>query len=100
MFIVNIISSIDHNLFSGIYSSIAASFPVVMIYPATYPNDESRRQNIMIVALASEAPEAEPEPESGYMASLLAHKWTRPFSPKIAAFTDAFAPVEKYTIGL
>jgi spermidine synthase len=100
VFIVNIISSIDHNLFSGIYSSIAASFPVVMIYPATYPNDESRRQNIMIVALASEAPEAEPEPESGYMASLLAHKWTRPFSPKIAAFTDAFAPVEKYTIGL
>jgi spermidine synthase len=99
VFVVNIISSIDHNLFSGIYSGIAASFPAVMIFPATYPNDESRRQNIMIVALASSSsPEA--EPESAYMARLLAHKWTRPFSPKIAAFTDAFAPVEKYTIGL
>ncbi|MDR0649328.1 MAG: fused MFS/spermidine synthase [Synergistaceae bacterium] len=99
VFIVNIISSIDHNLFSGIYSSIAASFPYVMIFPATYPNDESRRQNIMVVALASE-PSHEPEPESAYMEKLLAHRWTRPFSAKIAAFTDAFAPVEKYTVGL
>jgi spermidine synthase len=99
VFIVNIISSIDHKLFSGIYSSIAASFPTVMIFPATYPNDESRRQNIMIVALASEKlPDF--EPENGYMESLLAHRWTRPFSPKIAAFTDAFAPVEKYTLEL
>jgi spermidine synthase len=99
VFVVNIISSIDHNLFSGIYSSVSASFPTVMIFPATYPNDASRRQNIMIVALAAKSsPEA--VPESAHIESLLAHKWTRPFSPKIAAFTDTFAPVEKYTIGM
>ncbi|MDR1021548.1 MAG: fused MFS/spermidine synthase [Synergistaceae bacterium] len=99
VFVVNIISSIDHDLFSGIYSGIAASFPEVMIFPATYPNDESRRQNIMIVALAS-GPAVEAEPESAYMAKLLSHKWTKPFSAKIDAFTDAFAPVEKYTVRL
>jgi hypothetical protein len=37
-------------------------------------------------------------PENEYMASLLWHRWTNRFEPKIAAFTDAFAPVEKYTL--
>jgi spermidine synthase len=99
IFVVNIISSIDGELFSGIYSSIAASFPTVMIYPATYPNTGSRRQNVMIVALASE-PKPDTPPENEYIAGLLAHKWTKPFTPKISAFTDAFAPVEKYTLNL
>jgi spermidine synthase len=96
VFIVNIISSVDDKLFSGVYASIAESFPTVMIFPATFPNDESRRQNIMIVALAS--PVQPTTPESDYTASLLAHRWTKPFSPLIPAFTDAFAPVEKYTL--
>ncbi|MDR3332033.1 MAG: fused MFS/spermidine synthase [Synergistaceae bacterium] len=97
VFIVNIISSIDGELFSGIYSSIAASFPSVMIFPATYPNSAATRQNIMIVALASETiPER--TPANAYVASLLRHRWTAPFTPKIAAFTDAFAPVEKYAL--
>jgi spermidine synthase len=98
VFIVNIISSIDGELFSGIYSSVASAFPVVMIYPATYPNSGMVRQNIMIVALAS--PEAPPYrvPEDEYMLSLLTHRWTNVFEPKIAAFTDSFAPVEKYSL--
>jgi len=99
VFVVNIISSLDGELFSGIYSSIAAAFPTVMIYPATYPNSAGTRQNIMIVALASgEAPYRPPGDD--YMASLLAHRWTNHFEPKIAAFTDAFAPVEKYSLKL
>ncbi|MDR1650373.1 MAG: fused MFS/spermidine synthase [Synergistaceae bacterium] len=99
VFIVNIISSLDGELFSGIYSGIASAFPVVMIYPATYPNSFAVRQNIMIVALASdEIPNR--APENDYMASLLAHRWTNRFEPRIAAFTDAFAPVEKYSLNL
>jgi spermidine synthase len=96
VFIVNIISSIDGELFSGIYSSIAAAFPVVMIYPATYPNSVGTRQNIMIVALAGAVPYREPESEQ--IAALLLHRWTNRFEPKIAAFTDSFAPVEKYAL--
>ena len=99
VFIVNIISPLDGELFSGIYSSIASVFPSVMIYPATYPNSMSVRQNIMIVALASEnAPYRAPENE--YMANLLLHRWTNRFEPNIAPFTDAFAPVEKYSLAL
>jgi spermidine synthase len=97
VFVVNIISSLDGELFSGIYSSIASAFPTVMIFPATYPNSMATRQNIMIVALASgEVPNL--PPEGDYMASLLAHRWPNRFEPKIAAFTDAFAPVEKYSL--
>ncbi|MDR1943252.1 MAG: fused MFS/spermidine synthase [Synergistaceae bacterium] len=99
VFVVNVISSIDGELFSGIYSSIAASFPTVMIFPATYPNSAGIRQNLMIVALASETV-PETAPADDYIAGLLAHRWTKPFTPRIAAFTDAFAPVEKYTLKL
>jgi spermidine synthase len=99
VFIVNIISSLEGELFSGIYSSVASAFPVVMIYPATYPNSSRARQNIMIVALAN-ADEPYRAPDGSYMASLLAHRWVNRFEPKIPAFTDAFAPVEKYSLSL
>jgi spermidine synthase len=99
VFVVNIISSIDGELFSGIYSSVASAFPTVMIYPATYPNSSRVRQNIMIVALANEN-EPYRVPDDDYMASLLAHRWTNSFVPRVAAFTDAFAPVEKHALSL
>ena len=99
VFIVNIISSIDGELFSGIYSGIAEAFPTVMIYPATYPNSIGTRQNIMIVALASRETSYR-TPENERIASLLFHRWTNRFEPKIAAFTDAYAPVEKYSLSL
>jgi spermidine synthase len=98
VFIVNIISSIDGELFSGIYASVASAFPVVMIYPATYPNSGGIRQNIMIVALASPNVPPYRAPDDEYTLSLLAHRWTNRFEPKIAAFTDSFAPVEKYSL--
>ncbi|MDR1132705.1 MAG: fused MFS/spermidine synthase [Synergistaceae bacterium] len=99
VFVINIISSLDGELFSGIYASVASAFPTVMIYPATSPNSIRARQNIMIVALANEN---EPYRAAGddYTASLLSHRWTNFFEPKIAAFTDAFAPVEKYSLSL
>jgi spermidine synthase len=97
VFVVNIISSIDGELFSGIYASVASAFPTVMIYPATYPNSSRIRQNIMIVALAN-GNEPYRMPDDEYMASLLGHRWTNRFEPKTDAFTDAFAPVEKYSL--
>lgn len=97
IFVVNIISSVDDELFSGIYASIAEVFPTVMIFPASYPQSATVRQNVMIVASLSESlPER--VPENDYVQWLLSHKWTRNFTAKIPAFTDAFAPVEKYSL--
>lgn len=95
--VINIISEINGELFAGIYSSIAKWFPNVLIFPATYPNSAAIRQNVMIVALCSDTI-PQHKPESDYMASLLSHRWTAPYQPKIAEFTDAFAPVEKYSL--
>lgn len=97
VFVMNIISSLDSELFSGIYASVAEVFPTVMIFPVSYPYSAHVRQNIMIVALASEtAPQMTSENE--YIGRLLAHRWKQDFAAKIEAFTDAFAPVEKYTL--
>jgi spermidine synthase len=95
VFIVNIISAISGELFGGIYASIASAFPSVMIFPASYPNSANARQNVMIIAMASDTiPERSPADE--YIARLLRHRWTVPYEPNADAFTDAFAPVERY----
>lgn len=97
VFVMNIISSLDSELFSGIYASVAEVFPTVFIFPASYPQNAHVRQNIMVVALASET-EPRHAAENENMRWLLAHKWERGFTAKIQAFTDAYAPVEKYTL--
>ncbi|MDR1874901.1 MAG: hypothetical protein LBQ90_07840, partial [Synergistaceae bacterium] len=84
----------------GIYASLASVFPRLLIFPATRPEPEFRRsrQNVMLVAFWS--PEDLPvvSPWDPDMAALLAHRWTRPWTPTIPPFTDAFAPVERYTL--
>ncbi len=97
VFVVNIIAAIDGELFGGIYASVAAAFPRVLIFPATYPNSDSIKQNVMIVALA-DAATPDREAENAWVAALLKHRWTKPYAPRVAAFTDAFAPVEKYSL--
>jgi spermidine synthase len=99
IFIVNVISSLDSDLLGGIYASIAASFPRIMLFPASFPNSVSAVQNIMIAAFPSDTPN-DTKAENDYIAGLLSHRWKPPYEPKIPAFTDAFAPVEKYTLGL
>ncbi len=101
-FVVNVIGSISgpqSGVFGGIYASIAQVFPKVMIFPATYPNGEYVLQNVMIVALPEDAA-AKPDraPEDEHMATLLSHRWIRPYASAIPAFTDAFAPVERYSL--
>ncbi|MDO5116783.1 MAG: fused MFS/spermidine synthase [Synergistaceae bacterium] len=97
LFIVNIIASIDDPLFSGIYASIAEVFPTVMIFPASFPNSAATRQNVMIVASASDSI-TQREAAGAEIQRLLSHRWGQSFTPRIAAFTDAFAPVEKYSL--
>ena len=102
VFVVNVIGSLSgpqSGVFGGIYASIAQVFPEVMIFPASYPNGEYTLQNVMIVALPEgSAKKPESSPESENMARLLSHRWTKPYAPKVAAFTDAYAPVERYSL--
>lgn len=103
--IVNIIAALygpKSGVFHGLYSAFSQSFPGMLIFPASAP--EARyayaRQNLMLVALPSDrlpAPSAAPEERFSW---LLAHQWLEPFTPDpaVPAFTDAFAPVERYAL--
>ena len=54
-------------------------------------------QNLMLMGLCSSDPAVPPAPDAGVL-PLLAHQWLDPFVPEVPAFTDAFAPVERYAL--
>lgn len=101
--IVNVISSLYGlrcGVFHGIYAAFSEVFPHVLIFPASAPEPRYAlsQQNLMIVALkAKDLPPVPPAPE-GELASLLTHQWLLPFTPSVPAFTDDFAPVERYAL--
>ncbi len=101
--ITNVISSLSgpkSGVFHGIYAGVASVFPRVLIFPATAPEPQYAlsRQNIMIVAFKSADDLPVLPPYNPEMSRLLSHRWTAPFSPVVAPFTDAFAPVERYSL--
>lgn len=100
--VVNVISSVygpKSGVFHGIYKAFSQSFGTMMIFPANAPDVKYARalQNIMLVA-GDIVPSAAASGDK--YASLLSHQWLEPFvpDPVVPAFTDAFAPVEKYAL--
>jgi spermidine synthase len=101
--ISNVISSLEGPrslVFQGIHASLASAFPRLLIFPATRsePQFRTSRQNIMIVAFKSPGDLPVVSPWDPRTAELLAHRWTRPWASSISPFTDAFAPVERYSL--
>lgn len=102
--IVNIIASVygpKSGVFHGIYKAFSSSFPTMMIFPANAPDPKYAMalQNIILVAMGDNATAVSPASDARY-SSLLAHQWLDPFTPdaKVPAFTDSFAPVERYAL--
>ncbi|NLL37207.1 MAG: fused MFS/spermidine synthase [Fretibacterium sp.] len=101
--IMNVIASIygpRSGVFHGIYASLSQVFPRVLIFPASAPDPQfaMSRQNLMLLAFKSpQMPDVPPAP-TPEVSRLLAHHWSRPFTPDIPAFTDSFAPVERYSL--
>ncbi|MBQ9566282.1 MAG: fused MFS/spermidine synthase [Synergistaceae bacterium] len=103
--ITNIISALHgprSGVFHGIYSAFSRAFPRMMIFPASAPEPQYAyaMQNLMLVALRSDAPPPVPPAPDAHLAMLLSNQWLEPFTPdpKVPAFTDAFAPVERYAL--
>ena len=101
--IVNVIASLQgprSGVFHGIYAALESVFPRLLIFPASAsdPRYALSRQNLMIVAFRSrELPAVPPVPELAVV-SLLEHQWLEHFEASVPAFTDAFAPVERYAL--
>ena len=101
--IVNVIASLygsRSGVFHGIYAALESAFPRLLIFPASAPDPKyaHSRQNLMIVAFRSaDLPAVPPAPEPAIV-RLLEHQWLLPFEASVPAFTDAFAPVERYAL--
>lgn len=100
--VVNIISSIygtKSGMLHGIYKAFSRSFGTMMIFPANAPDPKyaGALQNIMLIA-GDMVPSTVTSGDK--YAELLSHQWLEPFTPDpdVPAFTDSFAPVEKYAL--
>ena len=102
--IVNVIASVmgpQSGVFHGIYKAFSTSFPAMMVFPVTAPQKvyAYALQNIILVAMGQNASTISPSNDAKYV-NLLSHQWLEPFTPdpSVPAFTDSFAPVEKYAL--
>jgi spermidine synthase len=77
------------------YATFKSVFPQVHLFPVADASDESRIQNIMLVALKSEKPASfsSDDPE---LSRYLSHLYERTLSLDLPILTDDFAPVEYY----
>lgn len=102
--IVNTIASLygpKSGVFHGIYKAFSNSFSTMMIFLANAPDPKYAYalQNLILVAMGDTASTVSPAPDAKF-AGLLSHQWLEPFVPdhNVPAFTDSFAPVERYTL--
>ena len=102
--IVNVIASLygsKSGVFHGIYKAFNTSFSTMMIFPVLFEEQKYSQilQNIILVGMGDTASTVSPTPDAK-ISALLAHQWLTPFvpNPSIPAFTDSFAPVERYTL--
>ena len=89
VFLINFMGSIDSAMFSSLYASVKEVFPAVMVYPVNEPNDTKALQNILLAAFKT-------APVNGGNVLIAEYRVTP--TNNIPAFTDAFAPVERYTM--
>lgn len=101
--IVNIIAAVygpKSGVFHGIYKAFSTAFDTMMIFQVNAPGTKYAYalQNLILAAMGSEAATA---PGSGQKyEALLSHQWLETFTPDpvVPAFTDSFAPVERYAL--
>ncbi len=98
--ILNIISSIEGEsgrFLRAEYATYKDIFPQVYLFPVRAPNDGSKRQNVMLVALKSEV--EQPELFSNADPTLneyLQHLWKKEIVNDTPILTDDHAPVDYY----
>ncbi len=99
--LANILASIEGDMgrfLRAEYATFKAVFPHVHIFPVTRPDDPARLQNVMLLALKSDAQPSftSNDPEMG---ELLGRLWKKPIPRDVPVLTDDFAPVDRYAMG-
>ena len=96
--IANIISSLEgepSKFLRAEYKTFAEVFPQVYLFPVNHPDNTSKVQNIMLVALKSKE---EPlfESDDLQLDSYLAHLWKKEIPQDLPILKDEHAPVDYY----
>jgi spermidine synthase len=91
VFLLNFIGSLDSAMFSGLYAAVLETFPNVSVFPVEKPEDTKALQNIILTGYKSGSETGVFFPIAGYQG---------PLTHRVAAFTDSFAPVERYTLDM
>lgn len=80
------------------YATYADVFPRVYIFPVSDPGDGLETQNVVLVALKSDAPPPM-RSENAELDGYLRHLWRGPIEDDLPVLTDDRAPVEYYLAG-
>lgn len=107
IYVMNIITAVSGDngrLLRAIRNAFAAVFGEVHIFPVLSTHNGELVQNVMLMAFKNPRPLPDPARErvAPSLARLLAYRWTAPFpAPEddVPALTDAYSPVERYTLG-
>ncbi|MDL2216376.1 fused MFS/spermidine synthase [Desulfovibrio sp. OttesenSCG-928-M14] len=107
VYIMNIISAISGDngrLLRSIRLAFMESFEQVDIFPVQQRFNGGLVQNVMLMARRGQnaLPDPEKQAFAPHVAALLQNRWSAPFpapDKDVFALTDAFAPVERYTLG-
>lgn len=106
VYIMNIITAVNGDngrLLRSIRNAFLEVFPNVQFF-TVHTKDGNTVQNVMLLATRSARPLPNPlhERVPQHIAALLAQRWNTALPPAhqdVPALTDAFAPVERYTLG-
>ena len=101
--IVNIISSVygaKSGVFHGLYKAFGSSFDTMMIFPVNARETKYSRALQNIILVAASGGQLSFSSNSQKYGKLLSHQWLEEFTPDpaVPAFSDSFAPVERYTL--
>ena len=94
--LVNLLAApegVGSRFYQALHATLRTAFPEVQAYAVQAPADPHRWQNLMLATLTTEPPVQVPADPS--LRSMLAHALPPP-AATIAAFTDEFAPVDRY----
>ena len=90
VFILNFIGSLNSKMFAGLHSAVQEAFTDVKVFLVNEPDNTETLQNIILAVYNSGyGHDNYPIPE-----------YRGAFLHEIAAFTDRFAPVERYTLDM
>jgi predicted membrane-bound spermidine synthase len=92
VFLLNFIGTLDSAMLAGLYASLGEAFPAVKVYPVTGSGNVKESQNIILAAYKNG--------KLGERDNMIDDWSVEAYSSfrNIPAFTDNFAPVERYTL--